>query len=330
MICHRDEDMINELAEEYMSTYSMARGFNGSHKSTNEIIGSGSKVTAKQTDVTSPNATMSCNSTEDTGLQSNSTARMVGGAKIPQTRTSSGVRSIEAMDSAINNLTFKFASIFTVLEEIRSAIVGGGNQLNCEGPDEEGEETLDDFNRGPRGGNRPWVMTGWNINSHGYGEWQSYRVKAKIPNFVRNLDIEAVLDWLYEVDMFFDIMKVPKEEQQNVVSYKLHGGAGVWWQHEQDNRRAQGRRPVDTWMRMKQIIKGKRTVAHYTSEFLRLQSGFNLRETEEQSVVRYTIVAKFFKSREVELDVYLVCDQAQNMAMKLERMASKSELGLGV
>ncbi|GKE43728.1 hypothetical protein Tco_1471012 [Tanacetum coccineum] len=73
MICHHDEDMINELAEEYMSTYSMARGFNGSPKSTNEIIGSGSKVTTIQNEVTSPNATKSCNSIEDTGLRSNST-----------------------------------------------------------------------------------------------------------------------------------------------------------------------------------------------------------------------------------------------------------------
>ncbi|GKD54540.1 hypothetical protein Tco_1287927, partial [Tanacetum coccineum] len=50
---------------------------------------------------------------------------MVGGAEIPQTRTSSRVRSTEEMDSAINDLTSKFASMSTVLEEIRSAIVGG-------------------------------------------------------------------------------------------------------------------------------------------------------------------------------------------------------------
>ncbi|GJY46931.1 hypothetical protein Tco_0435994 [Tanacetum coccineum] len=59
---------------------------------------------------------------------------------------------------------------------------------------EEGEETLDEFNRGPTGGDRPNVITGRNINPRGYGKRQSYRVKAEIPNFVRNLDIEAVLD----------------------------------------------------------------------------------------------------------------------------------------
>ncbi|GKE38318.1 transposon ty3-I gag-pol polyprotein [Tanacetum coccineum] len=236
---------------------------------------------------------------------------MVGGAKIPQTRTSSGVRSTEEMDIAINDLNSKFASMSTDLEEIRSAIVGGGNHPNREGDErdeDEGEETMDEYNRDLMRGDRRRTMVGQNVNPCRYGERKSYRVKAEIPNFVGNLDIEAVLDWLYEADKFFDIMKVPEEEQVKVVAYKLRGGAGAWWQHKQDNRRAQGRRLVDTWMRMKRMIKGKflpsdieqilyqqyhtcvqgkRTVADYTGEFLRLQAHCNLREMDEQFATRY-------------------------------------------
>ncbi|GJS53945.1 hypothetical protein Tco_0627307 [Tanacetum coccineum] len=139
---------------------------------------------------------------------------MVGGAEISQTRTSNWVRSTEEMDIAINDLNSKFASMSTVLKEIRSAIVGGGNHPNCEGnehDEEEGEEALDEYNRVPKRGDRPRAMVGRNINHRGYDERQSYRVKAEIPNFVGNLDIEAVLDWLYEADKFFDIMEVPEE-----------------------------------------------------------------------------------------------------------------------
>ncbi|GJW56319.1 transposon ty3-I gag-pol polyprotein [Tanacetum coccineum] len=176
---------------------------------------------------------------------------MVGGAEIPQTRTSSGVRSTEEMDITINDLSSKFMSMSTVLEEIRSAIVGGGNHLNHEGDEhgihrshtnfkglndnhernqplkqvwrhddmmssdeEEGEETMDEYNRGPMRGDRRRTMVGQNVNPHRYGERQSYRVKAEIPNFVGNLDIEVVLDWLYEVDKFFDIMEVPRKNQR--------------------------------------------------------------------------------------------------------------------
>ncbi|GKD60682.1 hypothetical protein Tco_1298191 [Tanacetum coccineum] len=217
---------------------------------------------------------------------------MVGGAEILQTRTSSGVRSTEEMDITINDLNSKFASMSTVLEEIRPAIVGGGNHPNREGDERgihrsgtnfkgfndncernqplkqvwrhddmlssdegEGEETMDEYNRCLMRGDRRRTMVGQNVNPRVYGKRQSYRVKAEIPNFVGNLDIEAVLDWLYEVDKFFDIMEVPEEKQVKVVAYKLRGGVGAWGQHEQDNRRAQDRRPVDTWMRMKRMIK---------------------------------------------------------------------------
>ncbi|GKB46713.1 transposon ty3-I gag-pol polyprotein [Tanacetum coccineum] len=178
--------------------------------------------------------------------------------------------------------------------------------------------------------------------------WFPYRVKVEIPNFVGNLDIEAVLDWLYEVDKFFDIMEVPEEEQVKVVAYKLRGGAGAWWQREQDNRRAQGRRPVDTWMRMKRMIKGrflppdieqilyqqyhtcvqgKRTVADYTGEFLRLQARCNLRETDEQSAARYISGLNSSIQERLSLTPIWSVDQAQNMAMKAERMASKTGVG---
>ncbi|GJV70581.1 transposon ty3-I gag-pol polyprotein, partial [Tanacetum coccineum] len=279
----------------------------------------------------------------------------------------------------------KFASMSTVLEEIRSAVVGGGNHPNRKGDErgihrsrsnfkrfndnhernqppkqvwrhgemmssdeDEGEETMDEYNRGPMRGNRRRTMVGQNVNPRGYGERQSYRVKAKIPNFIGNLDIEAALDWLYEVDKFFDIMEVPEEEQVKVVAYKLRGGAGAWWQREQDNQRAQGRRPVDTWIRMKQMIKGrflpsnieqilyqqyhtwvhgKRTVADYTGEFLRLQARCNLRETDEQSAARYISGLNSLIQERLSLTLIWSVDQAQNMAMKAERIASKIGFG---
>ncbi|GJV46367.1 putative CCCH-type zinc finger family protein [Tanacetum coccineum] len=214
---------------------------------------------------------------------------MVGGAEIPQTRTSSEVKLTEEMDIAINDLNSKFNAVMPL-----------------------------------------------------------YRVKAEIPNFVGNLDIEVVLDWLYEVDKFFDIMEVLEEEQVKVVAYKLRGVAGAWWQREQDNRRAQGRRPVDTWMRMKRMIKGrfllpdieqilyqqyhtcvqgKRTIADYTGEFLRLQARCNLRETDEQSAARYISGLNSSIQERFSLTPIWSVDQAQNMAMKEERMASKTGVG---
>ncbi|GJZ41853.1 hypothetical protein Tco_0588739, partial [Tanacetum coccineum] len=57
--------------------------------------------------------------------------------------------------------------------------------------EDEGEETMDEYNRGLMRGDRRSTMVGQNVNPCGYGERQSYRVKAGIPNFVGNLDIKA-------------------------------------------------------------------------------------------------------------------------------------------
>nr|GEW19930.1 hypothetical protein [Tanacetum cinerariifolium] len=195
----------------------------------------------------------------------------------------SGVRSTEEIYSAINDLNSKFASMSIVLEEIQSAILGDGNLPNREGDErdeEEDEETMDEYNRGPMKGDRRRTMVGQNVNPRGY------------------------------------------EEQVKVVAYKLCGGAGAWWQREQDNRKAHGRRPVDTWMRMKRMIK-----VDYTGEFLRLQARFNLKETDEQSAARYISGLNSSIQERLSLTPIWYVDQAQNMAMKAKRLASKIEVG---
>lgn len=59
---------------------------------------------------------------------------MVNSVEDPKTRTVGGVRLTEDMDRAINDLTSKFESMSTVLEEIRSAIgVSNGKHPNREG-----------------------------------------------------------------------------------------------------------------------------------------------------------------------------------------------------
>lgn len=85
----------------------------------------------------------------------------------------------------------------------------------------------------------------------------NYRIKAEIPNFYGNLDLEAFLDWIYEVEKFFDIMDIPEDRQVKIVAYKLRGGASAWWENVQDTRSRQGRRPITVWTRMKELMRGR-------------------------------------------------------------------------
>ncbi|GJW75673.1 hypothetical protein Tco_0135043 [Tanacetum coccineum] len=93
-----------------------------------------------------------------------------------------------------------------------------------------------------------------------------------------NLDLEVVLDWLYEVDKLFDTMVVPEEDQVKIIAYKLCGGVGAWWFLPSDVEQVFYQEYHTCW---------KRTVVEYTSELLRLQARCNLKESEEETDAKY-------------------------------------------
>ena len=130
-----------------------------------------------------------------------------------------------------------------------------------------------------------------------------YKLKVDIPNFSGDLDIEGFLDWLTEVDRFFEYVELPKDGKVKFVAYRLKGGASVWWDRLRETRMREGRGPVQTWRRMKQLLRdrflppdheqyifdayhrcaqGSRSVNEYTAEFLSLAERNQLSESENQ------------------------------------------------
>ena len=65
-------------------------------------------------------------------------------------------------------------------------------------------------------------------NGRDYQKQRDYQMKVKLPSFNGNVSIEEYLDWLSEVEKFFDYIGTADDKQVCLVAYKLKGGASAW------------------------------------------------------------------------------------------------------
>ncbi|BFG17495.1 hypothetical protein CerSpe_037690 [Prunus speciosa] len=69
-------------------------------------------------------------------------------------------------------------------------------------------------------------------------------MKIDLLVFNGHIHIEDFLDWLNEVERFFEYMEIPEEKKVKLVAYKLEGGASTWWEQVQISRMRQRKAPV--------------------------------------------------------------------------------------
>ena len=164
-------------------------------------------------------------------------------------------------------------------------------------------------------------------------------LKVDIPYFNGNLNIEEFIDWIVDIDKFFDYMRVSEEKMIKLVACRLKGGASVWWERLQNRRIREGKHRVRTLFRMKQLLKkdflpldyeqiffqeyqrchqGMRSVHEYTAEFMRLAKRNYLKESEGQQAVRYLEGLKPQICDMIGVQVVRDLHEAKSMALKVE------------
>ncbi|XP_020679468.2 uncharacterized protein LOC110097438 [Dendrobium catenatum] len=166
-----------------------------------------------------------------------------------------------------------------------------------------------------------------------------FRVKLDIPFFDGKLHIEDYLDWERAVETFFEYMEIEPARQVKYVACRLKSGASAWWLQLLQSRRREGKGPIRSWMRMKQLLRGhflptdyeqllymqyqhcsqgNRSVNEYTEEFYRMSARNNLNESTNQLVARYVGGLKEAIQDKLELNTVWSLSQAVNYALKVE------------
>ena len=84
---------------------------------------------------------------------------------------------------------------------------------------------------------------------------EDFKIKVDIPNFTGNLNADEFLDWLMEVERFFELMGIAANKRVKYAAYKLKGIAGHWWQQIQEERFESGLAPIVTWDVMKMLLE---------------------------------------------------------------------------
>ena len=75
------------------------------------------------------------------------------------------------------------------------------------------------------------------------------------PFFNGNLNIEDFIDWIAEIDKFFDLIEVLEENIVKLMACRLNRGASTWWERLQNMKLHEGKQPVRTWYQKKKLLK---------------------------------------------------------------------------
>eukprot|EP00253_Pinus_taeda_P029618 PITA_29618 len=69
--------------------------------------------------------------------------------------------------------------------------------------------------------------------------------------------MNVLLDWLSEVNKFFEFKETSEEKQVKFAATKLKGHASLWWDNVQAERRRLHKQPIKKWARMEAKLKEK-------------------------------------------------------------------------
>ena len=154
------------------------------------------------------------------------------------------------------------------------------------------------------------------------------------------------MDWISEMDKYFECEEVNEDHRVRFVVTKLKGHTSLWWDSVQTERKRLNKMPIKTWSRMVAKLKGRflpkdyqialhrqvqnlrqklMTVREYTEELYRvnLRDGYT-KDTVERTA-RYVNGLRLEILDEISILSLKNTEEAYQSAMKAEEKITKRQ-----
>jgi hypothetical protein len=172
------------------------------------------------------------------------------------------------------------------------------------------------------------------------------RANIEMPMYGGNLDVEYFLDWIQEMDKYFDYEDIDEENKVRHVVTKLSGHATLWSNELQADRRSKGKEKIKSWDRMVSKLKSKfipkdyqinlfrrlqnlrqkgMTVKDYTKEFYRRNIRTGQREKDDEKVSMYINGLRYEIQDEISIMIVRTVEDFYHIALKAEEKLARKQ-----
>eukprot|EP00253_Pinus_taeda_P003119 PITA_03119 len=171
-----------------------------------------------------------------------------------------------------------------------------------------------------------------------------------VPVYQEGLNPEELIDWINNMENFFDYEKLEDEKKVKFVVTKLKGHAALWWDGVQVERRRLGKQPIKNWSRMVVKLKGKffpsnyqqtlfrqmqnlrqraLTVKEYTKEFYKVSIRAGEVQNTDERVARYMNGLRMDIQDEISLLSPKIVEEAYQITLKAEEKLMRKQSARG-
>ena len=98
---------------------------------------------------------------------------------------------------------------------------------------------------------------------------ENSKPSIEVVPYDENLDTNAMLDWISDMENFFEYENTPDNRKVKIAVTRLKGHASLWWEHLQTDRQRRGKENIRTWPKMVNTVKNKFLLADYQVSLLR-------------------------------------------------------------